>query len=272
VPVLASIEAMHGIVPDRPDYQRVFRYNAAHALYRLNAFDAAFAIAQQLITEYYDLLGITPQQIVGLNQRELRELLDLGRSDPAEVKHLADALELLALAGAKSGRILPLARIHALKFYDLVGAIDSVVRVGQDAADEFVHRNDYIGARQILEQNVLPHVFEYNMLDRVVAVRSQYAVVLAYCGEVEAAEREMARLDAYVAGLPEPQRLEIARQKELIAQQRVRPVPPQVESKRLDRAQMREVLARQQRAMPKVGRNDPCPCGSGRKFKRCHGA
>jgi preprotein translocase subunit SecA len=20
-----------------------------------------------------------------------------------------------------------------------------------------------------------------------------------------------------------------------------------------------------------VGRNDPCPCGSGRKFKRCHG-
>jgi preprotein translocase subunit SecA len=20
-----------------------------------------------------------------------------------------------------------------------------------------------------------------------------------------------------------------------------------------------------------VGRNDPCPCGSGRKYKRCHG-
>ena len=26
-----------------------------------------------------------------------------------------------------------------------------------------------------------------------------------------------------------------------------------------------------QRALPKVGRNDPCPCGSGRKFKQCHG-
>jgi uncharacterized protein len=25
-------------------------------------------------------------------------------------------------------------------------------------------------------------------------------------------------------------------------------------------------------AAPKVGRNDPCPCGSGRKFKHCHGA
>jgi uncharacterized protein len=21
-----------------------------------------------------------------------------------------------------------------------------------------------------------------------------------------------------------------------------------------------------------IGRNDPCPCGSGRKFKKCHGA
>ena len=26
------------------------------------------------------------------------------------------------------------------------------------------------------------------------------------------------------------------------------------------------------RAYPKVGRNDPCPCGSGKKFKQCHGA
>jgi preprotein translocase subunit SecA len=24
-------------------------------------------------------------------------------------------------------------------------------------------------------------------------------------------------------------------------------------------------------AMPKVGRNDPCPCGSGKKYKLCHG-
>ena len=25
------------------------------------------------------------------------------------------------------------------------------------------------------------------------------------------------------------------------------------------------------REEPKVGRNDPCPCGSGRKYKKCHG-
>ncbi len=27
-----------------------------------------------------------------------------------------------------------------------------------------------------------------------------------------------------------------------------------------------------QREGPKVGRNDPCPCGSGRKYKQCHGS
>ena len=26
------------------------------------------------------------------------------------------------------------------------------------------------------------------------------------------------------------------------------------------------------RNTPKVGRNDPCPCGSGKKYKKCHGA
>ena len=27
-----------------------------------------------------------------------------------------------------------------------------------------------------------------------------------------------------------------------------------------------------ERRVPTAGRNDPCPCGSGKKFKRCHGA
>ena len=35
-----------------------------------------------------------------------------------------------------------------------------------------------------------------------------------------------------------------------------------------------DVQARPQpyvREVPKVGRNDPCPCGSGKKYKQCHG-
>jgi len=29
---------------------------------------------------------------------------------------------------------------------------------------------------------------------------------------------------------------------------------------------------RRQTARAKAGRNDPCPCGSGLKYKKCHGA
>jgi preprotein translocase subunit SecA len=51
-------------------------------------------------------------------------------------------------------------------------------------------------------------------------------------------------------------------------QQRVAPkielsAPPKVEGQRPQPSVNREV---------KVGRNDPCPCGSGKKYKKCHGA
>ena len=37
-------------------------------------------------------------------------------------------------------------------------------------------------------------------------------------------------------------------------------------------AAMRTVATPVRRDAPKVGRNDPCPCGSGKKFKKCCGA
>jgi len=33
-------------------------------------------------------------------------------------------------------------------------------------------------------------------------------------------------------------------------------------------SRMRQVTPRSE---PKIGRNAPCPCGSGKKYKRCHG-
>ena len=58
-------------------------------------------------------------------------------------------------------------------------------------------------------------------------------------------------------------------------------VHPQVENVQYHHADYDEALATaataekkpqpQERAMPKVGRNDPCPCGSGKKYKHCHG-
>jgi preprotein translocase subunit SecA len=36
-------------------------------------------------------------------------------------------------------------------------------------------------------------------------------------------------------------------------------------------AQAQAMATQMQANMPKVGRNDPCPCGSGKKYKHCHG-
>ena len=55
---------------------------------------------------------------------------------------------------------------------------------------------------------------------------------------------------------------------------------PQVENVKYQHADYDEALAGDdepkvqqpiERALPKVGRNDPCPCGSGKKYKHCHG-
>jgi preprotein translocase subunit SecA len=54
---------------------------------------------------------------------------------------------------------------------------------------------------------------------------------------------------------------------------------PQVENVQYHHADYDEALAGsqekkalpQERALPKVGRNEPCPCGSGKKYKHCHG-
>jgi preprotein translocase subunit SecA len=35
-------------------------------------------------------------------------------------------------------------------------------------------------------------------------------------------------------------------------------------------AQAPRPAAQPARALPRVGRNDPCPCGSGKKYKKCH--
>jgi preprotein translocase subunit SecA len=46
----------------------------------------------------------------------------------------------------------------------------------------------------------------------------------------------------------------------------------ELEQARMAGAGDREPIQRVVRSGAKVGRNDPCPCGSGKKYKKCHGA
>jgi preprotein translocase subunit SecA len=49
------------------------------------------------------------------------------------------------------------------------------------------------------------------------------------------------------------------------------PSPSSAGSERLRPSLEQEAVAPYVREQPKVGRNEPCPCGSGKKYKQCHG-
>ena len=73
----------------------------------------------------------------------------------------------------------------------------------------------------------MPTILRLKLAGRVVPIRSQYAVVLAYCGAFEEAEAEMARLLPYESGLDPRGRKELQDQRALIAELKLDPPPPQ---------------------------------------------
>ncbi|PQQ40274.1 hypothetical protein C6H65_16165 [Photorhabdus luminescens] len=98
-------------------------------------------------------------------------------------------------------------------------------------------------------------VNEVGLIHRLVQVRSQYAVILALAGLHRQARAEIQRLTPYIDGLTDEQCFEVASQANYI--------------EHLDQQANR---ARTVKIFGNVGRNETCPCGSGRKYKKCHGA
>lgn len=241
-------------MPDT-EHELIFQYNHAIALWKLKRYKDSEVLCRKVIGEYYDLLGISPQDVMGKNSDVLWLIIERPDNVQEHLKHLADALELHAIVRGAQDKPTPFNRIHSMKFYNMVGAADSMVRVGQDLADEFVARKDYVGAREVMEQHVLPVVNQANLVKRLVQVRSQYAVILALCGEHAEAAAEMQCLRPYIEGLTTDQRREIESQSHYIEQLAVN------ESKGLIK-----------KRFGKVGRNEKCPCGSSLKYKKCHGA
>ena len=59
------------------------------------------------------------------------------------------------------------------------------------------------------------------------------------------------------------------KQKEIIEERERSESPEPAQSK--PRPSRRAIVSQQPKRNLKVGRNDPCPCGSGKKYKHCHG-
>lgn len=262
-----------------PGHQRVFWYNVACAELALGDAHAAVERVQPLIKDYYELIGLTPEMVIGNNAPDLARIMKKGW-DVDDVKHLADALDVFAKASDARGQPSAFARIHALKFYDVARAPDSMFRVGQDLVDQFLGKRDFDGALNLMETILLPQLRQWKLADYLITVRSHYAVVLAYCGRFSDADAEMARLEPYEAGVPPLVQRELKSQRELIARLRKYgpprkwvPPPGLLEGivRRFGRAD-RIAAPLAQPVRRNIGRNEPCPCGSGKKFKHCHGS
>lgn len=265
-----TLEAMArtaGDLKDTPVHQRIFRYNAAGALFLLGDAAAAAREAQAIAQEYFDVLGLDPNAIVGRNEAQLQALLESSDESEDLIKHLADSLDLLARAQSKvhSSPMTRLTRIQAMKFYNLARAPESLVKVAQDLADDCLQAHDFAGARVVMEQHVLPVVGQLKMASHLVEVTSFYAVVLAYCGAFDRADAEFERLRPYEAALGPREREGVARQREIVADLR-RNGPPRQASMSFAPSPRLSIAPH-----ARVGRNEPCPCGSGQKFKKCHG-
>lgn len=269
--VMNAFGKVQAVIPKDRAHLRIAKYNAAHALFKLGKHEHAESMTQELVTEYYELLGIDPLDVVGVTQSKLAEKLHEQDADSQDIKHLADTLELLAMAQREQGNRKSLARAHAMRFYELAMAVDSVVRTGLDLVDDFVWIHDFAGARQVMEEHILPYVRNYKLTSKLLDARSLYAIVLGYSGHFDEAEREMQRIAPLISDAPQEMQEQFARQNALVAEMRVNGVPRQRQLAGTMYAGSPSASASARKG-GKAGRNDPCPCGSGQKFKKCHGA
>jgi SEC-C motif len=247
---------------------RIVRYNYACGLLKCGQPKKAAEIATELVSEYYGVLGITPNDVFLKKLYEtaarIRDIPDKGD----EIKRLADSLDLQGSALHKTGISQPFAKLHAHKFYLLSSCFTSAVRVGQDFVDECLSdRADADAACDFIENFLLPVVREQKMIGALVPVSCQYAVVLAYCGRIREARHTLDEMRPYIVpGTLQAEEYDTqSNLVELIGKglktlRRSPGVPL-----------FRPEAPVPQRSSKKVGRNDPCPCGSQLKFKKCHG-
>jgi hypothetical protein len=242
-----------------PVLWRIARYNYATALFHCNLPGQALSLAEELYGEYYALLGAEPCDIIGANTQDIIQRISLSSADwNGDAKRLADCLNLAAMCKRSQGEHPRLAAIHAAKFYAASGSYRSALKVTMDIADDFVATGDAQGARETMESHALPIARHAGLTSLNIEVRSLYAVILAYCGEIPKARVEMESIRPYLPNLPKRDRDGIDGQCEIIDKIATGKItlPRRVMPMRVDTG-------------PKVSRNAPCPCGSGKKFKKC---
>ena len=153
---------------------------------------------------------------MGKNSDVLWAIINQPENVHEHIKHLADALSCSPeLMTRRKGVTVSAHSCDEILQHDR--SPESLVRVGQDLAGWVCRNKGLCRCQRVMEQYVLPVVNEAGLVQRLVQVRSQYAVILALAGEHEQAEAEMCRLAPF-EGLTGEQRQEVENQSNYIAQ------------------------------------------------------
>jgi hypothetical protein len=270
-----------------PAHGRILRYHAALGEARAGNILRAVRQLEELATEYLASLGLSPSIVLAKNPEDLRALMR-SDADNADVRHLADCYDAIVRVTAhpEHRKLRGPYPLWSTKFYALAGAMRSFLRAGQEVVDGLLADlgNPY-AARDFMERSLLPTAARSRLPEMTVPIRAHYAVICAHCADFARANEVMDALAPYSDGLPPEGRAELERQRTIVAQLQARGLSPgeaaarrrRIEAQKEDAERLRTALALGRtptsisRASDKVGRNEQCPCGSGRKFKRCCG-
>jgi len=170
-------------------------------------------------------------------------------------------------------------RITRAELEDMVTSQDLLDRAVEDALERYEEKEQTLGSQTMreLERLVLlnitdtrwrEHLYEMDYLQEGIHLRAygQKDPLTEYRREAFAMFEELTDSikDGFVRYI---YRVELVRQDEP-----ARPRPQRVQMSHGDQDQAPNAGASPQARSDKVPRNAPCPCGSGKKYKKCHGA
>lgn len=197
-------------LPQEADYQRVFAYTTAYALWQLSKLPDALALVQRLIRDYLNDMGLEPEQIAG----DPAPLMARAREDDSfatDCKRLGDCYDLLSRILEAQKQDAGGCRGLAVRLFELCSSWDSVVRVGVDLVYQYLGQNQPGRARRLLETGLLRVIQMYHLEDRMIPTRYLYAYTLAMDGDLPASREEQRRLEPYLPSLPVEEQVEARR-------------------------------------------------------------
>jgi hypothetical protein len=251
--VLSLINVGLEEIPDKPMYMRIFKYNAVASLLELGRVNASLPMLDELIEEYFELIGIAYDDMFGNRASVLLKRMNDYPELYDDLKRLSTSLILRANHSSTKKSIS--IRLQCMKLYEIAGAYDSFITTAQDLTDDFVELEDYVGAKEVMDDHIMPNISKLGLMNRLFDVRCQYAVILAYCGKFSESEKELERIVPLITGQPERMQEQLMKQRRLIEK---------IRTAGLNRGMLNSLIK-------KVGRNELCPCGSNIKYKKCHG-